>query len=160
MIAFQAAGRAISGIPAWVYALADGAPQPFRKKAEGMYRSLGNASLLGLVLGCERGWSQQRLQRVRKESQTALLNADSSPLPQACAMLGIQPSDHAEDVIFSPVRTLFISGTLDSAAPPFQAEHVRFGFPNGSHVVVNHATHDTLALAGVQDLNYNLHKRR
>jgi hypothetical protein len=44
--------------------------------------------------------------------------------------------------IVSPVRTLFLSGTLDWNTPPFQAEEVRWGFPNSSHIIVRNAGHE------------------
>jgi pimeloyl-ACP methyl ester carboxylesterase len=143
-------GRALSGLPAWIYALAQGDGQWFQHKVESMYRAAASASMLGLVLGCERGWSEERLQRVRREARGAIIGTDGSPLPQACAMLKLPPGDAHTAAVFSTVRTLFVTGTLDAAAPPFQAEEVRFGFPNSSHLVVKNATHDVLVIPAVQ----------
>ena len=44
--------------------------------------------------------------------------------------------------LISNVRTLFMSGTLDFNTPPFQAEEVRWGFSNSSHIIVNNAGHE------------------
>jgi pimeloyl-ACP methyl ester carboxylesterase len=45
---------------------------------------------------------------------------------------------------------LFISGSLDSNTPPYQAEQVRWGFPNSVHLIVENAGHEsTLPLADV-----------
>jgi hypothetical protein len=46
--------------------------------------------------------------------------------------------------IVSPVRTLFLSGTLDWNTPPFQAEEVRWGFPNSTHIIVKNAGHEQI----------------
>ena len=44
--------------------------------------------------------------------------------------------------LISNVRTLFMSGTLDFNTPPFQAEEVRWGFSNSSHIIVDYAGHE------------------
>ena len=46
--------------------------------------------------------------------------------------------------LVTAVPTLFLSGTLDSNSPPWQAERVRSGFLNASHLVVEHAGHEDL----------------
>lgn len=43
----------------------------------------------------------------------------------------------------SRVPTLFISGSLDANTPPYQAERIKWGFPNGVHVVVEGAGHES-----------------
>ena len=40
------------------------------------------------------------------------------------------------------VPTLFLSGTLDSNTPPFQAEEVRKRFANSWHIVIENAGHE------------------
>ena len=44
--------------------------------------------------------------------------------------------------IHSNVRTLFLSGTLDFNTPPYQAEEIRWGFPNSNHIIVKNAGHE------------------
>lgn len=44
--------------------------------------------------------------------------------------------------LISDTRTLFMSGTLDFNTPPFQAEEVRWGFSNSSHIIVDNAGHE------------------
>ncbi|MEM6805928.1 MAG: alpha/beta hydrolase [Bacteroidota bacterium] len=46
--------------------------------------------------------------------------------------------------IISNVRTLFLSGTLDFNTPPYQAEEVRWGFSNSSHIIVKNAGHEQI----------------
>ena len=48
------------------------------------------------------------------------------------------------DPIYSTVPALFLSGTLDSNTPPTNADHVRWGFPNSTHLVVENGFHETL----------------
>ncbi len=44
----------------------------------------------------------------------------------------------------SNIRTLFLSGTLDFNTPPYQAEEVKWGFSNSSHLIVNNAGHEQI----------------
>lgn len=44
--------------------------------------------------------------------------------------------------LVSDVRTLFLSGTLDWNSPPYQAEEVRWGFTDATHLVVDNAGHE------------------
>lgn len=39
---------------------------------------------------------------------------------------------------------LFVSGTLDSNTPPYQAEEVRWGLPRAMHLIVPNAGHEDL----------------
>ncbi|MGB3586182.1 MAG: alpha/beta hydrolase [Tunicatimonas sp.] len=46
--------------------------------------------------------------------------------------------------LISNIRTLFMSGTLDFNTPPYQAEEVRWGFSNSSHIIVDNAGHEQI----------------
>ena len=46
--------------------------------------------------------------------------------------------------LITNVRTLFMSGTLDFNTPPYQAEEVRWGFSNSSHIIVDNAGHEQI----------------
>jgi len=46
--------------------------------------------------------------------------------------------------LITDVRTLFMSGTLDFNTPPYQAEEVRWGFSNSSHIIVDNAGHEQI----------------
>ncbi|MBX2876983.1 MAG: alpha/beta fold hydrolase [Saprospiraceae bacterium] len=46
--------------------------------------------------------------------------------------------------LVSPVRILMLSGSLDWNTPPYQAERLRFGLPNASHIIVEHAGHEQI----------------
>ena len=46
--------------------------------------------------------------------------------------------------LISNARTLFMSGTLDFNTPPYQAEEVRWGFSNSSHIIVTNAGHEQI----------------
>jgi pimeloyl-ACP methyl ester carboxylesterase len=50
------------------------------------------------------------------------------------------------------VPTLFISGTLDTNTPPYEAEEIRWGFPNSFHLVIENGGHETLPSGEVQSV--------
>ena len=59
--------------------------------------------------------------------------------------LGVEPLDDSyRTPIVSEVETLFVSGTLDSNTPPYQAEEMRWGLPSSSHLVIENAGHEDM----------------
>lgn len=65
--------------------------------------------------------------------------------PQLYEVLEVE--DLGEDFrapLISPVRILMLSGSLDWNTPPYQAERVRFGLPNSSHIIVENAGHEQI----------------
>lgn len=46
--------------------------------------------------------------------------------------------------LISDIPTLLLSGTLDFNTPPFQAEEVRWGLANSTHIIVNNAGHEQI----------------
>jgi pimeloyl-ACP methyl ester carboxylesterase len=44
--------------------------------------------------------------------------------------------------LLSTARTLFVSGDLDFNTPPYQAEELRWGMTNTTHLIVEHAGHE------------------
>jgi pimeloyl-ACP methyl ester carboxylesterase len=50
--------------------------------------------------------------------------------------------DEFRSPLVSTVRTLFVSGSLDFNTPPYQAEEIRWGMPNSTHLIVENAGHE------------------
>ena len=73
-------------------------------------------------------------------------------------MLNLRRDAAQDQPLFSTVRTLFVTGTLDATTPPHQAEHIRLGFPNSSHLIVTNGTHDAIANSAVQNAIVNFFK--
>jgi pimeloyl-ACP methyl ester carboxylesterase len=115
----------------------------------------GGASLMGMAMDCASGTSPERLARINREIPGSLLGVMTNyPFPQICDALQIRPlPDSFRAPIASKVPALFISGSLDSNTPPYQAEEVRWGFPNSVHVIVENAGHEsTLNLPATRQL--------
>jgi pimeloyl-ACP methyl ester carboxylesterase len=113
----------------------------------------GGPSMMGYAMDCASGISPERLTRIDRELPHGLLGTMTNyPFPEICDALQVVPLPESyRSPIVSTLPTLFISGSLDSNTPPYQAEQVRWGFPNSVHLIVENAGHEsTLQLADVQ----------
>lgn len=105
----------------------------------------GGIGLMGTAMDCASGTSAERMTRITRELSGSLLGEMTNfPFPQVCQVLKLQalPESFRKPLV-SPLPTLFISGSLDSNTPPYQAEEVRWGFPNSVHVIVENAGHES-----------------
>lgn len=113
----------------------------------------GGASLMGFAMDCASGIAPERLARINREIPGSLFGVMTNfPFPQVCDAIKVPPLPETfRSPIVSTVPVLFISGSLDSNTPPYQAEQVRWGFPNSVHLIVENAGHEsTLPLGEVQ----------
>lgn len=98
---------------------------------------------LSYVMDGASGASAQRQARIGREAARSVLgNAVNFPFPEAAGAWGypdLGPAFRAPARGRLPV--LFVTGELDGNTPPEQAEEVRRGFPDGSHLVVSNAGH-------------------
>ena len=115
----------------------------------------GGAGLMGIAMDCASGTSPERMSRIDRELPGSLLGIMTNyPFPQICQVLKLEalPESFRKPIV-SPLPALFISGSLDSNTPPYQAEEVRWGFPNSTHVIVENAGHEsTLTLPATRKL--------
>jgi pimeloyl-ACP methyl ester carboxylesterase len=113
----------------------------------------GAVDLMVLGMECSSGATPLREQRIRLEAQASpFANAMNFPYPDICkALPAVDLGDAFRGPLVSKVPVLFVSGTLDSNTPPFQAEELRWGMPNASHLIVTNAGHeDTIPNPEVQ----------
>lgn len=115
----------------------------------------GGVALMGDAMDCASGATAERMARITRELPSGLLGVMTNyPFPAVCDVLKVpQLPDTFRSPVVSTVPTLFISGSLDSNTPPYQAEQVRWGFPNSTHIIVENAGHEsTLPIAETQRL--------
>jgi len=114
----------------------------------------GNVALMGYAMDCASGTSPERMARIRQELTSGPLGVMTNyPFPEACDLLQLAPlPDSFRSPVVSHVPTLFLSGSLDSNTPPYQAEQVRWGFPHSAHVIVENAGHESTILPDTQRL--------
>jgi pimeloyl-ACP methyl ester carboxylesterase len=110
------------------------------------YAELGGGSaVMGMAMDCASGTSPERLARINRELPGSLLGVMTNyPFPMICDALKVPALPESfRAPIMSPLPALFISASLDSNTPPYQAEEVRWGFPNSVHVIVENAGHES-----------------
>ena len=115
----------------------------------------GSMTLVGRTIDCSAAMPSDRVARVEAEAKTSRLgNYRNIHLqPAVCrAALGEVPRYSRPEPLFSTTPTLFISGGLDANTPPADAETLRWGFVNATHVVIRNGFHDTLPSPDVQRL--------
>ena len=109
-------------------------------------RLSGAVAGLYLAMDGASGASPERWTRIDREAASAILgNAANAFFPTGPEMLGVTAlGEDFRAPIVSDVDALLVSGTLDSNAPPYQAEEVRWGMPNATHLVVGNAGHEDM----------------
>ena len=143
--------------PALVVTLDQADTRVLSRVLEPLYNafSRGGSSLMARAINCAMGASPARLARAKAEAEWAVLGLPFDDVMVSAAYCqavgGAEPDVVSWRPFASDVRTLFISGSLDSNTAPSQAEEVRYGFSRGVHLVVENAAHETLPLAAVQD---------
>ncbi len=92
-------------------------------------------------------WGNQcRLARIEKEAEQSLFkNVINFPFYSFRDIWPLAQVDfNFTEPVTSNVRTLLLSGELDHNTPPFQAEQVKWGFSNATHLVVKNAGHEQI----------------
>src|SRR5262249_22070984 len=111
---------------------------PIMARVSGMSESMDSAS--GLSAG----------RRALIEAQAAASPFEdvvNFPFPDVSAGWGVPDlGDEFRGPLVSSARTLFLSGDLDWNTPPYQAEEIKWGFPNATHLVVKNAGHEQIWL--------------
>jgi pimeloyl-ACP methyl ester carboxylesterase len=113
---------------------------------EKRYNQAAGPNLMAYGMRCSGGATASRDREIAREAQLSILgNALNGPYPAVCeALPPVDPGDDFRTPIVSNVPVLFISGTLDSNTPPYQAEQVRWGMPHAMHIIVPNAGHEDL----------------
>ena len=109
-------------------------------------RMSGAVRALYFAMDGASGASPERWARIAREAPEAILgNVANGFFPGSTEALGIQPLPESfRGPIVSEVETLFVTGTLDSNTPPYQAEEVRWGFTRSHHLIVDNAGHEDM----------------
>jgi hypothetical protein len=82
------------------------------------------------------------LARIRRETRVAKLAHFDFTIPEVCPAWGVPELPPGERTpVRSKIPVLFIGGTLDGLTPPGNAEEVRRGFPNRTHVLIEGSGH-------------------
>lgn len=141
-------------LPALVASLARGDSTLLLRRVEDLVNTTSaGISVMQVAADCASGASPERRSRVGREAKVSLFGNVRNMLvnPAFCDLVGTPELGGAfREPIYSPVRTLFLTGAMDAITPTFQAEEVRWGFPNGVHLIVENGWHDILPFDDVQ----------
>ena len=101
---------------------------------------------MSAVMDAASGATPSRLAQIETESKRSRFKiAANFPYPEIGEVWnGPDLGEEFRSPLISDTRTLFLSGTLDFNTPPFQAEEVRWGFSNSSHIIVENAGHEQI----------------
>lgn len=138
-------GNDFVAFPALLYGSAHGDPSLLGRYVEKRWNQLGRGvALMPIATDCSSGASALRLQAIAAESPASLFGEITNyPFPGICAAIGNPDlGDDFRGPLSTSVPTLFVSGTLDSNTPPFQAEEVRWGLTRATHLIVDNAGHE------------------
>jgi pimeloyl-ACP methyl ester carboxylesterase len=133
--------------PALLYGIEKGDFTWLQKFVEKRYNQFNNGYGSGIsVMRAASGASQERYHKIAAQGKTALLgNAMNTPDIYTHNYWGnIDLGDDFRKPFKSKIRTLFISGTMDSNTPPSNATEVKKGFTNSVHLLVNYAGHEDM----------------
>jgi pimeloyl-ACP methyl ester carboxylesterase len=150
----MADARTYSTLPALFRMIERGDYSVLTKQIESLYNEFTGRSPMANGIDCSIGWSAARAARAASETPGALFsNVNLQWSPGLCQSLGFAGRGAAQlPRLWSDAPALFISGTLDTNTPPFQAEELRWGFPQSTHLVVENGGHETLPAEEVQSI--------
>lgn len=150
----MADARTYSSLPALFQMIDRGDYSILTKQIASLYNEFTGRSPMANATDCSLGWSEARMARAQSESPGTLSsNINLQWASGVCKSLGVAGQNATlTPRLWSTTPALFISGTLDTNTPPFQAEELRWGFPNSTHLIVENGGHETLPSEEVQSI--------
>lgn len=136
---------AMRQLPAAIYTMLSGDFTDLGRWAYG-YRRANSLSAMSVTMDCASFASAARLERIRRETGSAILGAAIDfPFPAICEGLNLpRLGNEFRAPLRSSLPVLFISGEMDGRTPVSNAEEVAAGFPNHQHLIVANAGHGIL----------------
>lgn len=136
-------------LPSWPVAVRhslDGDYGLLTRVVERRFREIAGVPLMGILMDCASGASEERLAQISIEAPSFVTGAMTNIwFPEVCrAVPEARLGPEFRSRFTSHVPTLFLSGTLDANTPPYQAHYVSWGWPRATHLVVDNAGHETL----------------
>ena len=103
------------------------------------------ASGMSYAMDSASGWSAARRQAIESQSGSRFAEVVNFPYPDIVEAWGLPDlGDAYRAPLISSARTLFLSGELDWNTPPYQAEEIKWGFSNATHLIVADAGHEQI----------------
>ncbi|MEO6236035.1 MAG: alpha/beta fold hydrolase [Vicinamibacterales bacterium] len=140
-------------LPKMIWQLSRNETALLARYAQRRYQQLGTGvSLMSIAMDCASAASVRRRAEIAAQLPTSILGVMTNPLPGLCDVVGVPAlSDAYRLPITTRVPALFVSGTLDSNTPPEQVDRARPGFAVSTHLIVEHAGHESTLVPEVAD---------
>lgn len=148
---YAADARTYVEYPRFLLALDQGHYEKLGTGLAGYYFNFGR-SQMATVTDCSVGWTRERFVAAERDTGAFYNMINVQWRTDICRSLGYAGRPSIRPLLVSSVPALFLSGTLDANTPAFQAEELRWGFPNSSHLVIENAGHETLPSTEVQSV--------
>ena len=148
-------GRSVTLLPALISTASQGDYALLGVMVKQLHEGFGSTSLMQFPMACSHGTSAERRSLAELQASRTLLASPTDLALDSTLCAAVGSPDLGQEFrtpIWSPVATLFLSGSLDSDTPPSNAEEVRWGFPNSTHIIVENGFHETLPVEQVQDI--------
>jgi pimeloyl-ACP methyl ester carboxylesterase len=133
--------------PALLLTIERGDPSILAWFVDKRYNQAPAISLMAFGMRCSAGATADRERQIAEEAKISIFgHAQNGAYPEVCTALpaSMDLGDAYRARFFSEVPVLFVSGTLDSNTPPYQAEEIRWSMPNARHLIVEYAGHEDL----------------
>ncbi len=107
-------------------------------------RGVFGVQAMSATMDAASGASENRKQLIKEQSKKSMFSNVANYSLGTYWPTIVDLGEAFRSPMISPTRTLFMSGTLDFNTPPYQAEEVRWGFSNSSHIIVTNAGHEQI----------------
>ena len=103
-----------------------------------------NVHGMNLAMDIASGASPARFAQIEEQAKTSrFADVMNFPHPTATSTWGVPDlGESFRAPLVSSVRTLFVSAELDCNTPPYQAEQLRWGMSDATHLIVANAGHE------------------
>lgn len=131
--------------PRLLYTIDKGDYAILKNYAERRYNQFGQGvSGMSVMMDLFSGGSRERLEQIKRESKDSILGNTVNMMDLNIADIWGNPdlgNDYRKP-LKTNIRTLFVSGILDSNTPTEQTEEIRNGFSNSSHLILQYGGHE------------------
>jgi pimeloyl-ACP methyl ester carboxylesterase len=131
--------------PALLYGIENGDYRLLQKFAERRYNQFNGGYGSGIfAIRQASGATKERYDRILKEGKTAWLGNTMNTPDIFAGWKNVDLGDEFRKDFNSDIKTLFVSGSLDSNTPSSNVDEIIKGFSNAFHIVVTNAGHEDM----------------
>jgi pimeloyl-ACP methyl ester carboxylesterase len=132
--------------PKLLHSIDQGDPTLLTWFVQKRYGMLLRNNVMSAMTDAASGASPARLAMIEEQAEQSLFGkAANFPFPAVGEAIGAPDlGEEFRAPFVSDVRTLLLSGSLDWNTPPYQAEKLKFGLSNATHLSVENAGHEQI----------------